>query len=355
MRGAPFVLTSHVLPTKTFDFGAGEVIRILSNPWVEAVTRRALLHYFTDCDAVVALNDPAAADIVKFGYAGRLIMIPNGRDVSRFGACGIADIASQRKVLTFVGMVNRRKNQRFLIEVLNCLPDNYVLQIVGERLDPAYASKLEELVREGSNRNVVFTGPVPYGAIPGYLEDTHVFVSASMLEVQSLVIVEALASGTPVVGLSNETVDELVDDTVGCRLPSDTSPEEFARRVREICTLSPSAYQELCLNARERVAPLDWPRVRAMTIEAYETLLREHTASETRFAQARRIIALVPSGEAQDVLEERLVQLERVAQRRQVRPSTWLWLGLVRAISSVIQFVLGPVRRLRRKMRGAEA
>ena len=45
--------------------------------------------------------------------------------------------------------------------------------------------------------------------IPNYLERAHVFPSASKMEVQSLVVIEALASGTPVVGLSNETIDEL--------------------------------------------------------------------------------------------------------------------------------------------------
>ncbi len=44
---------------------------------------------------------------------------------------------------------------------------------------------------------------------------THAFVSASKMEVQSLAIIEALASGSPVIGLGNETVDELVDETNG--------------------------------------------------------------------------------------------------------------------------------------------
>jgi len=53
-------------------------------------------------------------------------------------------------------------------------------------------------------------GEIPYHQIPQILEKTHVLVSASKMEVQSLVIIEALTSGTPVVGLANETIDELI-------------------------------------------------------------------------------------------------------------------------------------------------
>ncbi len=67
------------------------------------------------------------------------------------------------------------------------------------------------------------------------LAQTHAFVSASKMEVQSLAIIEALASGSPVIGLGNETVDELVDETNGVRLPNDTSAEEFAAAIRSVC------------------------------------------------------------------------------------------------------------------------
>ena len=110
-------------------------------------------------------------------------------------------------------------------------------------------------------------------AIPACLARAHAFVSASRLEVQSLTVIEALASGTPVVGLANETIDELVDDTVGRRLPADAAPDEFARSVEQICRVPQAEYDQLCRQARARVALMDWTQVVDATAAAYEALV----------------------------------------------------------------------------------
>jgi hypothetical protein len=177
------------------------------------------------------------------------------------------------------------------------------------------------------------------------LERSHLFVSASKLEVQSLAIVEALASGTPVVGLSNETVDELVDDAVGCRLARDATPEEFARCVTEICSLPASKYEQLCRSARQRVEHHDWPHVQDLTVEAYETIRNEHVAEGDEAARVRKIIAHVPSHQMRRALEEGVARFERTARRRHVSGTTWLWVGLVRFVSMITAFVFGSVTR----------
>jgi hypothetical protein len=118
-------------------------------------------------------------------------------------------------------------------------------------------------------------GHVDFSRIPSFLEQTHVLVSASVLEVQSLVVIEALASGTPVVGLANETVDELIDDAVGRRLPKETPPAEFADWVQKICSLPRSEYVEMARQARARVERMDWKPVVDATIHVYETLVSE--------------------------------------------------------------------------------
>jgi hypothetical protein len=93
------------------------------------------------------------------------------------------------------------------------------------------------------------------------------------MEVQSLVIIEALASGTPVVGLSNETVDELVDESDGICLSKDASPDAFAAAIQSVCSLPPGEYTALCEQARERVKDLDWSNVMEKTVRQYELIL----------------------------------------------------------------------------------
>ena len=89
------------------------------------------------------------------------------------------------------------------------------------------------------------------------------------MEVQSLAVLEALASGTPVLGLSNETIDELVDASVGGRLPKNTPPEEFARAVRTLCETDKDSYKGMCHDARKRVARYDWSNNLDLTEKMY--------------------------------------------------------------------------------------
>jgi hypothetical protein len=155
--------------------------------------------------------------------------------------------------------------------------------------------------------NILFVGQVPHEQIPSYLQRTHVFVSASKMEVQSLVVIEALASGTPVVGLYNETTTELVDDSVGCRLPQDATPWEFAAAVERICTLPRSRYEQLCMNARERVSHLDWSNIIDQTVAAYRELLAEKSSiTEEQGAVLADLVSLLPSGEIRDILADQI-------------------------------------------------
>jgi len=367
MHKVPFVYTAHVLPSRALDFGASDMFKFLSNQWTESLAKRMLQNFYENCDAVIALNGPAAADITQFGYKGKLFTIPNGRDLDTLGCCQVADVTSPTKVLVFMGFVNHRKNQRYLIQVLEQLPSNYVLYIVGEAMDADYGRQIEQLARDKGLDNVILTGPVAYETIPGYLQQAHAFVSASKMEVQSLAVIEALASGTPVVGLSNETIDELVDEKVGCWLPENAAPVFFARHVSEICNLSRREYAQMCCNARRRVAHLGWPRVQEMTFDAYDALLSECTANEDKpEVQVDRIIALIPSKELHETLIERVTRLNRTPQgknrpqlrlqllpitreSKRVSPTTWIYVGLTRFICAAVSLTWRLGRSLRTK------
>jgi 1,2-diacylglycerol 3-alpha-glucosyltransferase len=371
MSRVPFVYTAHVLPAKILDFALKEVVRLPVDFLAEPVTRGFLEDFYLNCDAVVALNSIAARGIREFGYAGRLFVIPNGRDLRHYAACRPADITQQRKILTFVGFITRRKNQVYLLEMLKHLPPEYSLRLIGEPLDPDYKDQLEAYAAANRLDNVEFAGSVRYENIPAYYEASHVLVSASKMEVQSLVVIEALASGTPVVGLSNETVDELVDEGDGAWLPKDSPPPEFAATVVRLCTLPQAEYERLCQHARYRVRHLDWANVTQQAVEMYDWLIREKAAA-ARSETARPARLMLPRlgpvthslesrvgpvlkvppklGSVADSLAGRvnalrlprrlnaaIRSLETLVRRvRRVRQRTWLFAGLTAAASVVV-------------------
>jgi glycosyltransferase involved in cell wall biosynthesis len=259
MRKVPFYLTCHELPSRLLVWGLVRYLKGISRTaMLRVLTRIYLLTIFRGCDVVVALNQAAADDIRSTGYRGPLDIIPNGRTLSLYDGREPADLGAPLKTLTFVGDFYERKNQKFLVSMMSHLPAGYRLVLIGHEVDHRYRREIDSEMPACVRSRVSFTGRLDHGLVPDYLARTHLWVSASTMEVQSIAVMEALASGTPVLGLSNETIDELVDSSVGRRLSRDADPREFAQAVRSICEQDERSYAVMCQNARHKVRPFDW-------------------------------------------------------------------------------------------------
>ena len=357
MNLVPFVHTSHVLPSKAADFGTTDTIPVPTalarSPISDFAVHGVLSNFFTNCDALIALNQSAYDSIRDFGYSGPVFIIPNGRALAHYRSKGFADIHTDPKILLFIGFLNERKNQSYLIKVMRKLPDHYRLRLIGKPLNPAYQEKLEKYIQKHQLENVEFLGQVDHDQIPTYLESAHVFTSASTMEVQSLVVIEALASGTPVVGLSNETIDELINDDVGAWLAKNQKPSEFARQVERVCSSSREEYRQLCQNAQDRVAHLDWSNVVEATTRAYREILTiKLFMSDDESDMLTSLVSFFTLGEVREYLLKSITEArrrspdqERLLPRLQVPSwlrswirvpsSTWIISGLTVIISVI--------------------
>lgn len=360
MNSVPFVHTSHVLPSKAVAFGTTDKINVPSplanSPISDFAIHSILSNFFTNCDALIALNQSAYDSIRDFGYTGPVFIVPNGRSLTHYNSKQFADIHCEQKVLLFVGFLNERKNQHYLLKALKYLPENYLLRFIGKPLNPDYKVKLDKYIKKHKFTNVEFIGQVEHDQIPDYLESAHVFASASTMEVQSLVVIEALASGTPVVGLSNETIDELVSDDVGAWLSRNQKPAEFAEQILRVCSLPEDQYLEICQNARDRVAHLDWSNVVQSTILAYREILTiKLFMSEDESDMLNSLVSFFTIGDVREYLLSVIAKARKgsPAQKRylprlkvprwlqswiRVPSSTWIISGIT-IIVSVIGFL----------------
>ncbi|HUJ75875.1 MAG TPA: glycosyltransferase, partial [bacterium] len=269
-RGVPFYYTGHELPSRIVEWGLVRYLRgFLQSSLLHVLARTYIASFCRHCTGVVALNTAAAEDIRGIGYRGRLYVIPNGRALSLYNGVTPTDIESPEKILTFVGDFGPRKNQKFLVQVMEHLPEQYKLRLVGHDVDHRYRREIDSILGPRLRRRVTFTGKLDHARIPGELARTHLWVSASQMEVQSLAVLEALASGTPVLGLSNETIDEVVDARVGGRLDRKTTPREFAGAVRALCETDRASYERMCDAARGRAARFDWSNAMDLTETMY--------------------------------------------------------------------------------------
>lgn len=183
-------------------------------------------------------------------------------------------IPFESKVLLFVGRMGEEKNPSFLLytmeEILKKF-NNVFLLMVG---DGPILEKLKNLaLKLKIEKNVIFTGAIPHSKIPAYYQAANAFVFSSQTETQGIVILEAIASGLPVVALKDEAFREMVVENKNGFLIKKASPKSFAKKVLEILKNS-SLCKKFSLNS-QKIASLFSEKSQAKKlIKIYKSLLK---------------------------------------------------------------------------------
>lgn len=196
---------------------------------------KKLLEYLTKfyCDRTInelIVPTKKAYDLFKKKYnvERNIHIIPTGIEVDRFYKEKIDNkkvnalkkkygISKRDFTAVFVGRIAEEKNVPFLIDItkdLSKTKPNFKLLIIGDGPDK---EKYEKEVKEkGCEKNIIFTGKVPWDDVPIYYQLADVFISASQSETQGLTIIEAMAASLPALCIDDESFrDTVVDDLNG--------------------------------------------------------------------------------------------------------------------------------------------
>jgi len=196
-------------------------------------------------------------------------VIPLGVDCAAFHPGD----ARREKVILFAGSLIERKGVRHLFaamaEVRVVFPD-YRLVILG---DGAQRAELEALAASlGIRQMVEFAGELPPAAVADWMRRAALFVLPSLEEGLGAVLLEASASGTPVVASKVGGIPEAVTEETGRLVP----PGDPAALAEAICGLlgKPDQLFTMGLRARERAsARFDWPQIAARILAEYNQAL----------------------------------------------------------------------------------
>ena len=185
-------------------------------------------------DEIIAVSDSARRFISHFTDVP-VRVIPNGVDTSRFrkmdrdearGFMGFGD----EPFFLYVGRLVTKKGLFTLLlafrDVLKEIP-KAKLRIAGKgKLKPVLSSMSKVL---GINGNVEFLGYVPDDALNPLFSSADVFVLPSSFgESFGIVILEAMASGTSVIGTKVGGIEEILDDGKYGVLVHPSDPSELA-------------------------------------------------------------------------------------------------------------------------------
>src|SRR5688500_459168 len=187
------------------------------------LTRRAGLHGSLPeppLDPVQFVSDYLRREVEAAGCALRSAeVVPWGVDVERF-SFRREPIAAPRRLL-YVGQLMPHKGVHTCIEALHVLRrdphwGSVTLDIVGSGIDPSYVERLHELARTyGLTESVRFTGAMPPSELPAVYRAADVVVFSSIWpEPFSIALLEAMASGVPVVATCTGGSAEILRDGV---------------------------------------------------------------------------------------------------------------------------------------------
>lgn len=213
-RGIPVVGTNHFMPENLIHYFH------LPKPASNQLKKFGWDQFFDvyeTLDAVTTPTTTAARLIREMGFHKEVVAISCGIDCGRF-AQGTAredvlqkyGIPNNKPVALYVGRLDKEKRIETIIHVLPTVLRSVDMHLVlvgkGKLRD-----ELEGLVKElGVAEHVTFAGFVADEDLPEVYRAADVFIIAAVAELQSIVTMEAMASGLPVLAADAVALPELV-------------------------------------------------------------------------------------------------------------------------------------------------
>jgi glycosyltransferase involved in cell wall biosynthesis len=177
--------------------------------------------------------------------------------------------------LLFVGWVNYVKGMDVLIESLTNVVrrrPRVRLTIVGGALFRHKRQQQEELLRaiaaKGLDTYVTFAGPRNAAGVAAFMRDSDALVLPSRRESCGSVLLEALASGTPVVATRCGGPEEIVTDDVGILVP----PENPSALADALCAVLERAYDASRLRSYA-LSRYSWDGLAKAYLDVYRSVL----------------------------------------------------------------------------------
>jgi glycosyltransferase involved in cell wall biosynthesis len=156
---------------------------------------------------------------------------------------------------------------RAFAEVQRTFPDARLDLVGGGPLE----AEVRDLVRNMKLTGVDFKGVVAHHEIGRFYDEADIFINASRLDNMPVSILEAFASGMPVVSTQPEGMSYLVDHGRTGLLSPTRDAAALARNVIRILEDSELA-EHLIENARQELQRYSWPVVREQWLKAYRAL-----------------------------------------------------------------------------------
>lgn len=250
------------------------IVATLQGSDVFQVTRSGLGAWMTRlvlgrCDRISAISRALAETAIATGVpASRIAVIPNGVNVEQF----VPPTEPRQEVLLFVGTLIPRKGAGYLLRAMPQIVSRHPavrLVVVGEGPEQG---ALEYQARElGISQRVEFVGWQPRDSIRDWMQRARLLVLPSLEEGLGVVLLEALACGTPIIGSDVGGIPDVVVPEVGILVPP-ADPVRLAEAADHLLS-DQARWRQMSQQARQRVeACYAWPKIAGRFVEMYKDM-----------------------------------------------------------------------------------
>lgn len=208
----------------------------------------------------------------------RFLLVNNGVQLDRFHTASpypkgelIASASDVHTLLCMVGTFSRQKNHMFMLDVMQALPQNYLLLYVGE-------GKLMESVKNQVSQKKLEDRVFFLGFrkdVAQILKTVDISVVPSLWEGFGLVAIEAMASGKPVVASDVPGLSEVLGE-FALKVPLNNAAM-FAERILSL--QNRELFEEYSRKSLERSKDYDIGKMKAAYLSIYRSIINGSQAT----------------------------------------------------------------------------
>ncbi len=230
----PLVFTFHT----RYDAYARTYVPIAAE-LASLVTEQIVDRYLDKCQCVIAPT-PTIRDLIQrtYRFEAPVHVVPTPVDLSAYRDLHPERVLDQLDVegcelLLYVGRLAAEKNLDFMLRSFRRIAAQRPkarLALVGKG---PYEGRLRALIAELQlGDRVLMAGAIPYAQVPDFAAAAKLFLFCSLTDTQGLVLIEAMAAGTPIVAVEAPGAQDALYDGGGVLTPA--SEERFADAVLDL-------------------------------------------------------------------------------------------------------------------------
>ncbi|MEO6820538.1 MAG: glycosyltransferase [Ginsengibacter sp.] len=253
----PIIATNHFMPEN--------LTMLVRSPKLKKFFEKLLWKDFSKAfNQVQLVTTPTetGVDIIRNKLNVETIAISSGIDLEKFTPFGDTKNIKEKynipdkPILLYAGRIDPEKHIEEILQAVAIASKriDFCFIIVGKGISK---KSLEEMVDElGINKNVIFTGFVPNEDLPYFFKLSRCFVIASIAELLSLVTLQAMASGLPIIAVKAGALVELVKNNENGYLYNEGDLQSLVQYIENILT-NDIHYEEMGKKSLEMIQQHD--------------------------------------------------------------------------------------------------